>query len=1186
MNRVGLLVCVIFFFVFPSLVSAQSTSNKGKDFYLPYAAHVDALTSQMTLILSADLQTDYKISIGNAVIATGSIAPNTSHQEVINPTASNYIGSSETIETNKAIRVETTKSISLYSIISHSARTGGTMVIPVNTLGKDYYVFSHENEGARGNNIYSQFTILATKDGTQVSITPKQSSRTNNHLAGETFTIPLNAGDIYQYQSIGDLTGSYITSIGDCQPIAVFSGNTWVSFCESGSSRSPSGGDNLFQHLFPVSAWGKNFVTSPFYNTLNGNTDAFKIIVSEDNTTITVNGSTTDANGSSLTNPYPKGAVVNFFSTSPNIVSSNKPIALAHYQTSQTCNLNNSATSTNVYLFPGDPEITMLNPVEQTLNDITVFSNIKSIGVTTDIVKYYINVVIKTVDVPSFKLDGISYSSSFHSINSSLYSYAVIDVSSLQAQHRLTASGGFSAIAYGYGKVESYAYLAGANVQSYTFQTTDLAENLITSGCEGQGFRLKINLTGEASQLVWNLGGANIVTQDAPVATPTIKDGIRYYTYSYPVDIDVADPGDYTFNVKIIYKNTTNCGNTEEINSGFTIYEKPNADFNAPTKICLGSSISPVLKTTNANVAITKWKWEFDDEIMEEESPTYTFKTLGEHTIKLSVSNQGGCWSDVIANKIMVNAIPIADFKILNPTCAISDLQFSDQSTVATPSTITKWEWYSDDVLFSDIQNPIRNYAISGTYKIKLIITTAEGCTAEITKDIVVKALPKADFTLPDVCSSDGLTTFVNTSTDAVDGSGTFSYKWDFGDPTGTASPNTSTDKDGKHQYVNPGLYVVKLSIFNSNGCESNLTQSFTVNGRIDKADFTVHNPDNLCSNADVILTSGFSALVGKVVKLEIYKDYDLNGSSTITKTIMYPNNTDDISLTYDAFGGNQDRKYTIRIVGYTGDNSACTKEVSKEITLKPAPQISFDDLTSICENDGTVLFTNASETSGIIGKGIYSSDGNGLKPDGTFNPKLAGLGPHNITYTFTADNSCSATVTKSIFVNKSPVVDGGSIIYILAGGEIQIPAVATGEGLKYEWLPATGLNNNKILNPIASPEEDTDYTLTVTTSPEQCTAVLRVSVKVLQAVNPPSSFTPNGDGINDVWNIKYLESYPKATVEVFNRNGSRIFFSAGYRTPFDGNYQNEQLPVGVYYYIINPRNGRKNVTGPLTIIR
>jgi len=129
------------------------------------------------------------------------------------------------------------------------------------------------------------------------------------------------------------------------------------------------------------------------------------------------------------------------------------------------------------------------------------------------------------------------------------------------------------------------------------------------------------------------------------------------------------------------------------------------------------------------------------------------------------------------------------------------------------------------------------------------------------------------------------------------------------------------------------------------------------------------------------------------------------------------------------------------------------------------------------------------------------------------------------------------------------------------------------------------GLDHDNILNPVAFPEKDTDYSLLVTTA-EGCTVTTLITVKVLQALVPPNSFTPNGDGFNDFWTVKYLESYPNATIEVFNRNGTRVFFSNGYKVPFDGNFKNEPLPVGVYYYIINPRNGRKTVTGPLTIIR
>jgi gliding motility-associated-like protein len=67
---------------------------------------------------------------------------------------------------------------------------------------------------------------------------------------------------------------------------------------------------------------------------------------------------------------------------------------------------------------------------------------------------------------------------------------------------------------------------------------------------------------------------------------------------------------------------------------------------------------------------------------------------------------------------------------------------------------------------------------------------------------------------------------------------------------------------------------------------------------------------------------------------------------------------------------------------------------------------------------------------------------------------------------------------------------------------------------------------------------------------------------------------------------IKYLESYPGCTVHVYNRYGTAVFGIVGYNTPWDGKYNGEDLPVGTYYYVIDPKNGRKIITGSLTILR
>jgi gliding motility-associated-like protein len=83
-----------------------------------------------------------------------------------------------------------------------------------------------------------------------------------------------------------------------------------------------------------------------------------------------------------------------------------------------------------------------------------------------------------------------------------------------------------------------------------------------------------------------------------------------------------------------------------------------------------------------------------------------------------------------------------------------------------------------------------------------------------------------------------------------------------------------------------------------------------------------------------------------------------------------------------------------------------------------------------------------------------------------------------------------------------------------------------------------------------------------------------------------PNTFTPNGDGINDTWDIKYLNLYTGCTVEVINRFGNKIFQSSGYPVAWNGTYNNSDLPVGTYYYIIRLRNGARPITGYVAIIR
>ncbi len=137
-------------------------------------------------------------------------------------------------------------------------------------------------------------------------------------------------------------------------------------------------------------------------------------------------------------------------------------------------------------------------------------------------------------------------------------------------------------------------------------------------------------------------------------------------------------------------------------------------------------------------------------------------------------------------------------------------------------------------------------------------------------------------------------------------------------------------------------------------------------------------------------------------------------------------------------------------------------------------------------------------------------------------------------------------------------------------------------------WSPASGLSDVNISDPIASPVSTTTYTVSITDG-NGCVHTDQVNVEVIRRILPPNTFTPNGDGINDLWLIPGIDDYPGAEVLIFDRWGQRIYNSTGYREPWDGTADGARLPDATYYYHIqlNQLEGQSPpYTGFISIVR
>jgi len=84
-----------------------------------------------------------------------------------------------------------------------------------------------------------------------------------------------------------------------------------------------------------------------------------------------------------------------------------------------------------------------------------------------------------------------------------------------------------------------------------------------------------------------------------------------------------------------------------------------------------------------------------------------------------------------------------------------------------------------------------------------------------------------------------------------------------------------------------------------------------------------------------------------------------------------------------------------------------------------------------------------------------------------------------------------------------------------------------------------------------------------------------------------PTGITPDGDLVNDTWEIQGIDQYPDCIVEIFNKWGNQIFSSNGYPEEWDGTYNGSPLPVGAYYYVVNLNDGNSEpIKGTITIIK
>jgi gliding motility-associated-like protein len=716
--------------------SSYAQSNEGTDFWFGFMEHRDVGSNTKVVMITSKFNTSGTISMPLENWNTTFDVSANSVTIITLPSFSEVIGSEQ--KTELGIHLSSGKPVSVYIHQYHNFRSEATLVLPETSIGTEYYVMSFNGVKTQGNDYPSEFLIVAIEDETLISITVSDFTKLNK-APGTTFNIELDAGETYQVQAregVNDLTGSHMT--GD-KNFAVFAGNKWTEVPVACSAR-----DNLLEQMYPVSTWGKKFVTAP---NVHMNYGLFRIMAAENNTNITVYGSTTQ------NYTLNAGEFVQYNKSEASFIESNNPILVCQYIVGSSC---------NGYSL-GDPSMFLLNSIEQTRDTITLYnSSLENIS------QNFITIIMATDDAPYVTLDGqaIVDNNTIETVGlNNEFAYVNIQVGS--GAHTIISEGcGVTAIAYGYGEVESYAYTGGASFNNINYNP------IPDGGCLNDTISFDTELSPIRYSFFWDLGDGTTTTEAA-------------FSHFYP------QLG--TYPVTLIINNEC-LGTSDTLYKDLKITLREAVETLDDVLICQEETIQ--LGATD--LAGATYEWNGPDAYYSEEQFPIIYEgqpiMSGEYSV---VGTLSGCSTFPAFSDVEVIPTPKPE---LGPDTLFCNNQFQFKLDPGN---------YSDYLWQDGSSNSFLNITYDGTFSVE--VTDAHGCTGEDT--VTLREICPTNIYVPNAFSpnDDGINdTFGAFGTDILFMKLTIFNRW------GDLLFETNDQKehwDGKFNgdVLNSGAYVWQL---------------------------------------------------------------------------------------------------------------------------------------------------------------------------------------------------------------------------------------------------------------------------------------------------------------------------------------------------------------------------------------
>ena len=538
------------------------------------------------------------------------------------------------------------------------------------------------------------------------------------------------------------------------------------------------------------------------------------------------------------------------------------------------------------------------------------------------------------------------------------------------------------------------------------------------------------------------------------------------------------------------------------------------------TSICIGQAVN---FTDNSTGNPTSWSWTFPGgtpaSATTQNVSGVTWASAGTYTVALTATNANGSSNATLV--VTVNPSPNIIVTASPSTICVG------QNSTLNASGASTYLWNPGAMTGSSV---IVSPGVTTTYTVTG--TSAAGCTnsAQVTVIVQPCSVPQVDFMASDtsICIGDCIS-FTDLSTNSPT-----SWSWTF---NGSSTPSSSVQNPSNICYPAAGTYAVTLVATNANG-----------NGTLTKTNYITVNPAPPANaGPDAAICTGQSTtLNGSGGTIYNWQPGNLSGSS-VTVT---PASTTVYTLTVtDANGCTATDNVTITV-------SVCTTPVAalsaSDNTICELTCIDFTDMSTGTPTSWQWSFPGAVPSSSTVQNPSNICYNN----PGTYSVTLI---------TTNAFGSDTVTVNNAITVGAAPAVNAGPFTTIAIGNSTQLNA--TGGAGSYVWSPPTGLNNPNTQNPVASPTVTTTYMVTYTDA-AGCTATDTVTVAVMEAYSifVPGSFSPNGDGNNDMLYVRGA-GIKELTFVVFDRFGEKVFESTNVNDGWDGSFRGKDMNTGIYVW-------------------